>query len=104
LSEFEYLFPPSNRLPTPNETGTLPAIALSENEQKVYDSLGEEETSIDDPTIARENVCENSVRSSPSASIKPSRSDRIQIHGYEQGKSGEPFARAQICNLTCGND
>jgi DNA processing protein len=35
LSEFEYLFPPTNRSPAPNESGTLPAISLSENEQKV---------------------------------------------------------------------
>src|SRR5438874_10684532 len=48
LSEFEYLFPPSNRPPAPNETGTLPAIELSENEQKVYQALAEEETSIDE--------------------------------------------------------
>jgi DNA processing protein len=49
LSEFEYLFPSSNRPPTPNETGALPALALSENEQKVYDALQkEEEISIDD--------------------------------------------------------
>jgi DNA processing protein len=48
LSEFEYLFPPSNRPPTPSETGTLPAIELSENEQNVYGALGEEETSIDE--------------------------------------------------------
>jgi DNA processing protein len=35
LSDFEYLFPPSNRPSAPNETGTLPALALSDNEQKV---------------------------------------------------------------------
>ena len=48
LSEFEYLFPASNRPPAPNETGVLPALALSENEQKVYDALSKEETSIDE--------------------------------------------------------
>jgi len=48
LSEFEYLFPPSNRPPAPNETGALPAIELSENEQKVYGTLNHEEASIDD--------------------------------------------------------
>ena len=48
LSEFEYLFPASNRPPAPNETGVLPAIALSENEQKVYDALSQEEISIDE--------------------------------------------------------
>lgn len=48
LSEFEYLFPSSNRPPTASETGCLPALELSENEQKVYDALGKEEVSIDD--------------------------------------------------------
>ncbi|HQL79250.1 MAG TPA: DNA-processing protein DprA [Verrucomicrobiota bacterium] len=48
LSEFEYLFPATNRPPTPAATGTLPAMALNENEQKVYDLLGAEEISIDD--------------------------------------------------------
>jgi DNA processing protein len=48
LSEFEYLFPPSNRPPAPNETGVLPALTLSENEQKVYDVLGREEKTIDE--------------------------------------------------------
>src|SRR5687767_3347385 len=48
LSEFEYLFPVSNRPPAPNETGVLPALTLSENEQKIYDALAKEETSIDD--------------------------------------------------------
>src|SRR5258707_5109161 len=48
LSEFEYLFPATNHLPSPNETGTLPAIELSENEQKVYGTLDHMEQSIDD--------------------------------------------------------
>ena len=49
LSEFEYLFPASNRLPSPNETGVLPAMALSENEQKVFDTLKkDDEISIDE--------------------------------------------------------
>lgn len=48
LSEFEYLFPSSNRPPAPNETGTLAALTLSENEQKIYDALGKDETSIDE--------------------------------------------------------
>src|SRR3954464_10073698 len=46
LSEFEYLFPPSNRPPSAAETGMLPAINLSENEQKVYDTLSNEESNI----------------------------------------------------------
>jgi len=48
LSEFEYLFPPSNRPPAPNETGVLPALELSVNEQKVFDALDHEEVAIDD--------------------------------------------------------
>ena len=48
LSEFEYLFPASNRPPGASETGVLPAIELSGNEQKVYDALGDEELNTDD--------------------------------------------------------
>ncbi len=48
LSEFEYLFPASNRPPAASETGVLPALALSGNEQKVYDALSPEESSIDE--------------------------------------------------------
>ncbi len=48
LSEFEYLFPASNRPPSPGETGVLPALELTANEQKVYDVLGEEELLLDE--------------------------------------------------------
>jgi DNA processing protein len=48
LSEFEYLFPASNRPPSPGGTGVLPALELSENERCVYDSLSHEESSIDE--------------------------------------------------------
>jgi DNA processing protein len=48
LSEFEYLFPPSNRPPTPAETGILPALELSENEQNAYDALSKEEITVDE--------------------------------------------------------
>lgn len=48
LSEFEYLFPSSNRPPSAAETGVLPALELSEHEQKVYDAMGEEQRSIDE--------------------------------------------------------
>jgi DNA processing protein len=48
LSEFEYLFPATNRPPGASETGVLPALSLSENEQKAYDALDEEEASMDD--------------------------------------------------------
>jgi DNA processing protein len=48
LSEFEYLFPASNRPAAPNETGVLPALELSEHEQKIFAALDSEELSIDD--------------------------------------------------------
>ena len=49
LSEFEYLFPSSNKPPSPGETGVLPALELSKTEQQVYDALQtDEETSIDE--------------------------------------------------------
>ena len=48
LSEFEYLFPASNRPASPGETGVLPALELPENEKLVYDSLSQEESSIDE--------------------------------------------------------
>lgn len=48
LSEFEYLFPQTNRPPSPAETGALPGISLSENEQKAYDALSQEEVHIDE--------------------------------------------------------
>jgi DNA processing protein len=48
LSEFEYLFPASNRPAGVSETGVLPALELSGNEQKIYDALNHEEASIDE--------------------------------------------------------
>jgi DNA processing protein len=49
LSEFEYLFPSTNRLPSVGETGLLPALELSASEQKVLDLLGSnDECSIDE--------------------------------------------------------
>ena len=48
LSEFEYLFPPATGRPPPAETGVLPALELSENERKVYDTLSNEEIGIND--------------------------------------------------------
>lgn len=49
LSEFEYLFPASNRPPSAGETGVLPALELSENEQRVLDTLRkDDDTSIDE--------------------------------------------------------
>ena len=47
LSEFEYLFPASNR-PAPGPNGVLPALELSENEKRVFDALDHEDRSIDE--------------------------------------------------------
>jgi DNA processing protein len=60
LSEFEYLFPATNRPPTPGETGTLPALELSENEKKVFDALSNEEASMDE-VIRRSGLPASSV-------------------------------------------
>jgi DNA processing protein len=48
LSEFEYLFPQTNRPPSPAETGILPALELSENERRVYDTFSEGELIMDE--------------------------------------------------------
>lgn len=48
LSEFEYLFPASNKPPSPGETGVLPALSLSENETKILAAVGNDETHIDE--------------------------------------------------------
>lgn len=60
LSEFEYLFPSSNRPPAPNETGSLVALALSDNEQRVFDLLSVEESHIDD-LIRRSGLAPSAV-------------------------------------------
>jgi len=60
LSEFEYLFPASNRPPSPGDTGVLPALELGENEQKVYDALNHEESSIDE-VIRRSSLPSSAV-------------------------------------------
>jgi DNA processing protein len=60
LSEFEYLFPTTNRPPSPNETGVLPAIALSDSEQKAFEVLRkDDEISIDD--VIRQSGLPSSV-------------------------------------------
>ncbi|MBX3745090.1 MAG: DNA-processing protein DprA [Verrucomicrobiae bacterium] len=48
LSEFEYLFPPSNGRPSPAETGMLPALTLSPQEEQVLAALASGELPIDD--------------------------------------------------------
>ena len=60
LSEFEYLFPASNRPPAVSETGVLPALTLSDNEQKVYDALSNEE-SLTDEVIRRSGLPSSAV-------------------------------------------
>ncbi|HEX3800711.1 MAG TPA: DNA-processing protein DprA [Verrucomicrobiae bacterium] len=59
LSEFEYLFPASNRPPGASETGNLPALTLSENEQKVYDAVVEESNT--DEVIRRSGLPSSAV-------------------------------------------
>jgi len=49
LSEFEYLFPKSNRPQSAAETGVLPALDLNQNEQAVFTTVKlDDETSIDE--------------------------------------------------------
>ena len=48
LSEFEYLFPGSNQPSLLKDPAAMPAFTLSVPEQSVYDSLGNEESSIDE--------------------------------------------------------
>jgi DNA processing protein len=48
LSEFEYLFPASNRPEVLKEAPDLPAFSLSANETTLYSLIDNEEMSIDD--------------------------------------------------------
>jgi len=48
LSEFEYLFPQTNRPVALQDGGIPPAIELNEREQAVYDAIGTEERTIDE--------------------------------------------------------
>ena len=48
LSEFEYLFPSSNRPSMLKDSPNLPALSLSENETAVYDLIDNGEIAIDD--------------------------------------------------------
>ena len=61
LSEFEYLFPSSNRPPSPGETGVLPALELSGNEQKVYDAVKADDESSIDEVIRRSGLPSSAV-------------------------------------------
>jgi len=78
LSEFEYLFPPSNRSLTSAESGTLPAIQLSQIEQKVYDTLSNEEITIDE--VIRKSGLPSSAVSVALLSLEMKRLVR-QLHG-----------------------
>jgi len=60
LSEFEYLFPASNRPPSAGASGVLPALELSDNERCVYDALTHEESSIDE-VIRRSSLPSSAV-------------------------------------------
>lgn len=48
LTEFEYLFPPTNRRAAADTGGALPALSLPENEQRIYEVLGREEATMDE--------------------------------------------------------
>jgi DNA processing protein len=48
VTEFEYLFPTSNKPPSTGESGQLPGLTLTDNEKLLYDALGHEELFTDD--------------------------------------------------------
>jgi DNA processing protein len=60
LGEFEYLFPAANRPTATNDTAQLPALTLSDTEQKVYDVLSNEELMLDD-VIRRSGLTASTV-------------------------------------------
>ena len=61
LSEFEYLFPTSNRPAAPNDTGVLPALELSANEQKVFDALKTDDELTTDEVIRASGLPSSAV-------------------------------------------
>ena len=61
LSEFEYLFPASNKPAAVSETGLLPAIELSENEQKVFNAVSADDESTIDEIIRASNLPSSTV-------------------------------------------
>jgi DNA processing protein len=61
LSEFEYLFPASNRPPSVGETGVLPALELSENEQRVFDTLRTDDDASIDEVIRKSGLPSSAV-------------------------------------------
>jgi len=48
VSEFEYLFPSTNKPPSATETGQLLGLTLNENEKALFEALGHEELYMDD--------------------------------------------------------
>lgn len=61
LSEFEYLFPSSNRPASPAETGVLPALELSESEQRVLDQVSTDNETAIDEVIRRSGLPSSAV-------------------------------------------
>ena len=61
LSEFEYLFPASNRPASPADTGVLPALTLPENEQKAYDAIAPSDESSIDEIIQRSGLPSSAI-------------------------------------------
>lgn len=53
LCEFEYLFPPTNRPPSPAESGSLPALALSADETSLLQHLDSRDSRTIDELIQR---------------------------------------------------
>jgi DNA processing protein len=60
LTEFEYMFPASNRSPLLRDSSELPALTLSDTEQAVYDLIDKEESTTDD-LIRRSGLPSSSV-------------------------------------------
>jgi DNA processing protein len=61
LSEFEYLFPASNKPAAVSETGLLPALELSESEQKVFNAVSADDESAIDEIIRASNLPSSTV-------------------------------------------
>src|SRR6478609_2894667 len=61
LSEFEYLFPATNRAPSAAQTGVLPALELSENEQRVFDTLRTDDDASIDEVIRKSGLPSSAV-------------------------------------------
>jgi DNA processing protein len=51
LTEFEYLFPASNRAAAVPDGGYLPGLTLTDNEKTVYEALASDELFIDDVIV-----------------------------------------------------